>query len=94
MAEKIKSQTLRISLADFPLTETKNFNGTYVLSNPKKNVLILRDCHVNPQNKRVYFGKLMEEDLDKLMDTFSKKPISADKRKHNQFAFYYHQIIK
>jgi hypothetical protein len=79
----------------FPLTETSNFNRMYIHKD-RRGSLKIKSIKRNPNNPRVYFISLFEEDLKNLVDTcFGKDtPITAKDIKKNQFAVYNYQINK
>ena len=85
--------TTTIDISKFGITETKNFSGIFKLANNQVEIEIT-NVIPNPRNRRVMFGSVSDADLIKLIDLFDNKKISKSIIKHNQFAFYNHQIVK
>jgi len=80
-----------IDVNTFPLTETSNFNRTFILSNRVDSIRI-KTAKRNPKAKRIYFISLFQEDLENLFDIDSKKEITEKDIKHNEFAVYNYQL--
>lgn len=91
-------KTLTINTHQFPITETLNFNGSYNLPYIEgittSRQLTMLNCEINPNNKRVMFGSLSEEDLKNVVtDEWYDEETKAERLQHNRFAFYRHQIV-
>ena len=80
-----------VELNRFPMTETQDFNRKYLRIDGGDSIRFKSICQ-NPNNKRVYFVTLFEEDLKLLKQWLNGEIIKIRDMDHNQFAVYEYQL--